>query len=44
VSTAASSSTKNAAKARDPEMYQAEMGQQRYFGMKVHIGADSRSS
>ena len=39
----APSSTKNAAKARDPEMHQAKKGQQWYFGMKLHIGVDSQS-
>jgi IS5 family transposase len=40
---AAPSSTKNADKARDPEMRQTKKGNQWYFGMKVHIGVDSRS-
>ncbi len=40
---AAPSSTKNAEKARDPEMHQTKKGNQWYFGMKVHIGVDSRS-
>ena len=39
----APSSTKNADKARDPEMHQTKKGQQWYFGMKLHIGVDSRS-
>ena len=39
----APSSTKNADKARDPEMHQTRKGQQWYFGMKVHIGVDSRT-
>ncbi len=39
----AASSTKNAAKARDPEMHQTRKGQQWYFGMKLHIGVDSRT-
>lgn len=39
----APSSTKNADKARDPEMHQTRKGQQWYFGMKMHIGVDSRS-
>lgn len=39
----APSSTKNAEKARDPEMYQTRKGQQWYFGMKLHIGVDSQS-
>jgi IS5 family transposase len=40
---AAPSSTKNADKARDPEMHQTKKGNQWYFGMKVHIGVDSKS-
>ena len=40
---AAPSSTKNAAKARDPDMHQTRKGQQWYFGMKLHIGVDSKS-
>jgi IS5 family transposase len=40
---AAPSSTKNANKARDPEMHQTRKGQQWYFGMKLHIGVDSRT-
>ncbi len=39
----APSSTKNADKARDPEMHQTRKGQQWYFGMKMHIGVDSRT-
>ena len=39
---AAPSSTKNADKARDPEMQQTKKGNQWHFGMKVHIGVDSR--
>jgi IS5 family transposase len=39
----APSSTKNADKARDPEMHQTLKGQQWYFGMKLHIGVDSQS-
>lgn len=38
----APSSTKNEEKARDPEMHQTKKGNQWYFGMKAHIGADSR--
>jgi IS5 family transposase len=37
---AAAPSTKNKAKARDPEMHQTKKGQQWYFGMKAHIGVD----
>jgi transposase, IS5 family len=40
---AAPSSTKNNQKERDPEMHQTKKGNQWYFGMKLHIGADSRS-
>ena len=40
---AAPSSTKNQANARDPEMHQTRKGQQWYFGMKLHIGVDSRT-
>jgi transposase, IS5 family len=40
---AAPSSTKNAEGARDPEMHQAKKGQQWYFGMKMHVGVDSRT-
>ena len=39
----APSSTKNAAKERDPEMHQTRKGSQWYFGMKAHFGVDSRS-
>ena len=39
----APSSTKNAEHARDPEMHQTRKGQQWYFGMKLHIGVDSRT-
>ena len=40
---AAPSSTKNADKARDPQMHQTRKGRQWYFGMKLHIGVDSQS-
>ncbi len=40
---AAPSSTKNAEKARDPDMHQTKKGNQWYFGMKAHVGIDSRS-
>lgn len=40
---AAPSSTKNASGERDPEMKQSKKGQQWYFGMKTHIGADAES-
>ena len=39
----APSSTKNRDKRRDPEMHQTKKGNQWYFGMKLHIGADSRT-
>jgi IS5 family transposase len=39
----APSSTKNTKKARDPEMHQTKKGNQWYFGMKAHIGVDSRT-
>lgn len=39
----APSSTKNAARARDPEMRQTKKGNQWYFGMKAHVGVDSRT-
>jgi IS5 family transposase len=40
---AAPSSTKNKEKKRDPEMHQTKKGNQWYFGMKAHIGADRDS-
>jgi transposase, IS5 family len=39
----APSSTKNRAQQRDPEMHQTRKGQQWYFGMKIHVGADVNS-
>jgi IS5 family transposase len=39
----APSSTKNADQARDPDMHQTKKGNQWYFGMKAHIGVDSRT-
>ncbi|MFV3372525.1 IS5 family transposase [Pseudomonas sp. NY15435] len=39
----APSSTKNQDGKRDPEMHQAKKGNQWYFGMKAHIGADAES-
>jgi IS5 family transposase len=39
----APSSTKNADKARDPEMHQTKKSNQWYFGMKAHFGVDSRT-
>ena len=41
---AAPSSTKNKEKKRDPEMHQTKKGNQWYFGMKAHIGADRDST
>ena len=38
---AAPSSTKNATGTRDPDMHQTQKGNQWYFGMKAHIGADA---
>jgi IS5 family transposase len=40
---AAPSSTKNADKAREPEMHQTRKGRQWHFGMKMHIGVDSQT-
>jgi IS5 family transposase len=40
---AAPPSTKNKEKKRDPEMHQTKKGNQWYFGMKAHIGADRDS-
>lgn len=40
---AAPPSTKNQTKQRDPEMHQTKKGNQWYFGMKAHIGADRDS-
>src|SRR5208283_5007659 len=39
----APSSTKNADQQRDPEMHQTKKGNQWYFGMKAHVGVDSRT-
>ena len=39
----APSSTKNAGKARDPEMHQTKKGNEWKFGMKRHIGVDAGS-
>jgi transposase, IS5 family len=38
----APSSTKNDAGKRDPEMHQTKKGNQWYFGMKAHVGVDSK--
>ena len=40
---AAPSSTKNRRRERDPDMHQTKKGNQWYFGMKAHIGADEAS-
>ncbi len=40
----APSSTKNATGKRDPEMHQTRKGNQWYFGMKAHIGVDSKQA
>jgi len=40
---AAPPSTKNKEKKRDPEMHQTRKGNQWYFGMKAHMGADRDS-
>ena len=37
----APSSTKNATKSRDPEMHSTKKGNQWYFGIKIHSGADA---
>lgn len=39
----APSSTKNREEKRDPEMHQTKKGNQGYFGMKAHVGVDSKS-
>lgn len=39
----APTSTKNKDKARDPDMHQTRKGNQWYFGMKGHIGVDSKT-
>lgn len=39
----APSSTKNSSGERDPEMHQTAKGKQWYFGMKAHIGIDSKT-
>ena len=38
----APSSTKNVEGKRDPEMHKVKKGNQWYFGMKAHVGVDSR--
>jgi transposase, IS5 family len=39
----APSSTKNRDEKRDPEMHQTKKGNQWYFGMKAHVGVDSKT-
>jgi IS5 family transposase len=39
----APSSTKNTEGKRDPEMHQTRKGKQWFFGMKLHIGVDSKT-
>ncbi len=39
----APTSTKNKDKQRDPEMHQTKKGNEWYFGMKAHLGVDSRT-
>src|SRR5436189_3022181 len=40
---AASPSTKNEQRKRDPEMSSSKKGNQWYFGMKAHVGVDAKS-
>jgi transposase, IS5 family len=40
---ASTSSTKNEAKQRDPQMHQTKKGKQWHHGMKLHIGADTKT-
>ena len=39
----APSSTKNREQKRDPEMHQTKKGKEWYFGMKAHVGVDSKT-
>src|SRR2546427_3682674 len=39
----APTSTKNREQQRDPEMHQTKKGNQWYFGMKAHVGMDSKT-
>jgi len=39
----APSSTKNRDQSRDPEMHQTKKGKNWYFGMKAHVGVDSKT-
>src|SRR6059036_601368 len=40
----APTSTKNREQQRDPEMHQTKKGKQWYFGMKAHVGVDSKTT
>jgi IS5 family transposase len=40
---AAPPSTKNEKRERDPEMRQTKKGNQYYFGMKIHVGTDTKN-
>ena len=39
----APSSTKNASGKRDPDMHQTKKGNEWHFGMKAHVGVDSKT-
>src|SRR5207245_915610 len=39
----APTSNKNREQQRDPEMHQTKKGKQWYFGMKAHVGVDSKT-
>jgi IS5 family transposase len=39
----AATSTKNREQQRDPKMHQRKKGKQWYFGMKAHVGVDSKT-
>jgi transposase, IS5 family len=39
----APTSTKNREQQRDPEMHRTKKGNQWYFGMKAHVGVDSKT-
>src|SRR5439155_22701767 len=39
----APTSTKNREQQRDAEMHQTKKGEQWYFGMKAHVGVDSKT-
>lgn len=40
----APTSTKNSTKTRDPDMHQTRKGNEWYFGMKLHVGVDSKNT